>query len=188
MPELSRRRKTDTLFPSILLFALLLSFGVIGQPVQPAITLRLDVPGHAVSPKLYGLMTEEINFSYEGGLYGELIRNRSFKNSPTAPDNWSLVEEGGGKGNISLDRQDPVNETLPVSLRLEAESAGTRTGIANEGYWGIPVRPKTSYSLSFYARAKSAIALTVSWIARISRITRSGSSSGTQWPLCDAMT
>src|SRR5215469_4319628 len=32
-----------------------------------------------VSPRLYGLMTEEINFSYEGGLYAELIRNRTFK-------------------------------------------------------------------------------------------------------------
>ena len=38
-------------------------------------------PGHAISPMLYGLMTEEINHSYDGGLYGELIRNRAFKDS-----------------------------------------------------------------------------------------------------------
>ena len=42
-----------------------------------------------VSPMLYGLMTEEINFSYEGGLYGELIRNRTFKANPTNVVYWS---------------------------------------------------------------------------------------------------
>src|SRR5215831_16433441 len=38
-----------------------------------------------VSPRLYGLMTEEINFAFEGGLYGELIRNRSFKADAVVP-------------------------------------------------------------------------------------------------------
>ncbi|HTI89464.1 MAG TPA: alpha-L-arabinofuranosidase C-terminal domain-containing protein [Puia sp.] len=162
MPETALSQRVPTPAPFILFFVLLFSSTVIGQPVQPAITLRLDVPGHAVSPKLYGLMTEEINYSYEGGLYGELIRNRAFKNNPTAPDNWSLVEDGGAGGSISLDHQEPVNEALPVSLRLDAENAGTRIGIANTGYWGIPVRPKTAYSVSFYAKAKKAAVLAVS--------------------------
>ena len=38
---------------------------------------------------LYGLMTEEINYSYDGGLYGELIRNRVFKDDPANPVHWS---------------------------------------------------------------------------------------------------
>src|SRR5579863_10576063 len=42
-----------------------------------------------VSPTLYGLMTEEINFSYEGGIYGELIRNRTFKSSAQSPTFWN---------------------------------------------------------------------------------------------------
>ena len=42
----------------------------------PTITVRADQVKTRVSPTLYGLMTEEINFSYEGGLYGELLRNR----------------------------------------------------------------------------------------------------------------
>ena len=46
-------------------------------------------PGPAISPMLYGLMTEEINHSYDGGLYAELIRNRDFKEAdkkdPTKP-------------------------------------------------------------------------------------------------------
>ena len=57
------------------------------------LTLDLREPGANVSPMLYGLMTEEINHSYDGGLYAELIRNRIFKDNPTKPDGWSLVQE-----------------------------------------------------------------------------------------------
>ena len=50
----------------------------------------------------------------------------------------------------SVDRNDPVNPALPVSLRLEL--LGKTVGVANDGYWGIPVRPDTTYSASFYAK------------------------------------
>ncbi|MBS1662667.1 MAG: carbohydrate binding domain-containing protein [Bacteroidetes bacterium] len=129
---------------------------------QPVVTLRMDGTGHAVAPKLYGLMTEEINYSYDGGLYGELIRNRAFRNNAMTADNWSLIEDGGARGKMSLDRQEPVGEALPVSLKMEVAEPGMRTGVANEGYWGIPVRPRTTYSVSFYAKASKAAALTVS--------------------------
>ena len=42
------------------------------------LTIEVDKPLHGVSPMLYGLMTEEINFSYDGGLYPEMVRNRTF--------------------------------------------------------------------------------------------------------------
>lgn len=46
------------------------------------IVIQVDKPGARISPMFYGLMTEEINYSYDGGLYGELIQNRIFKNVP----------------------------------------------------------------------------------------------------------
>jgi alpha-N-arabinofuranosidase len=99
---------------------------------------------------LYGLMTEEINYSYEGGLYGELIRNRSFKASTNA-DYWTVV----GGGAIAVDSTTPLNDALDVSLKLDATaaSASAPAGILNKGFWGIPLRPKTSYHASFYAKA-----------------------------------
>jgi alpha-L-arabinofuranosidase len=104
-----------------------------------------------VSPTLYGLMTEEINYSYEGGLYGELIRNRSFKANADEPKYWAA----SGSGVITLDTNMPLNEALNVSLKLDAARAskGSPAGISNSGYWGIPVRPKTTYHASFYAKA-----------------------------------
>ena len=115
-------------------------------------TIAVDRPGAKINPGFYGLMTEEINHAYDGGLYGELVQNRSFKDSPDEPVHWSVVQEAGGQGTIALDRSNPLNPAQEVSLRLEIGSGGGRVGVANDGFWGIPVRPDTAYRASFYAR------------------------------------
>ncbi len=128
----------------------------------PTLQIKADQVTARVSPMLYGLMTEEINYSYEGGLYGELIRNRTFQANPTNAVFWSAV----GGGSISLDTNAPLNTALNVSLKLDAAAAAKNSpaGIANGGFWGIPVKPKTTYHASFYARAADGFAgpLTVS--------------------------
>jgi alpha-N-arabinofuranosidase len=121
--------------------------------ITPTLQIRADQVVARVSPELYGLMTEEINYSYEGGLYGELIRNRSFKANTNSVTGWSPI----GSGQIALDPVTGLNEALNVSLKLDASQATTEVpaGIANGGYWGIPVRPNTSYHLTFFAKAAS---------------------------------
>jgi alpha-L-arabinofuranosidase len=122
-------------------------------PAIPVLKIKADQVTARVSPMLYGLMTEEINYSYEGGLYGELIRNRSFKANPTNAAFWSAF----GKGAISLDTNVPLNAALNVSLRLDIKKATEKSpaGIANGGYWGIALRPNTTYRASFYAKGKN---------------------------------
>ncbi len=121
----------------------------------PSIQIQADQVAAHVSPTLYGLMTEEINYSYDGGLYAELVRNRAFKENTNSAVHWSVVQDSGAAGSISLDTNQPLNLALPVSLRLDVTqaSAPAKVGIANDGYWGIPVRPSTRYRASFYARA-----------------------------------
>ena len=128
------------------------------------ITVQVDRPRVKISPMLYGLMTEEINHSYDGGLYAELIQNRAFKDGPKAgekpdptnPPHWTLVKSGEADGTMTLDDSDPVNSTaLPTSLRLDIKAHGARIGVANDGYWGIPVRANTAYRARFYARASA---------------------------------
>ena len=132
-----------------------------GQTISTTPVLSIDagkVTAH-VSPTLYGLMTEEINYSYEGGLYGELIQNRIFRDDAREAKHWSVVQDSGGTGAISLDESQPIEGTvLTRSLKLDAGQASTghRVGIANDGYWGIPVKPKTTYRLSFYAKSDGA--------------------------------
>lgn len=146
-------KKLFTLF-----FILATSFALAQTPDGPATSsaipaLRIDaakVTGK-VSPTLYGLMTEEINYSYEGGLYGELIRNRSFMANPSWPIYWEVV----GNPAVVLDKNQPLNSALDVSLKVDASTASEKApeGIANGGYWGIPVMPDTTYRASFFARS-----------------------------------
>src|SRR5579883_1100564 len=73
------------------------------------LVVHLDQPGIAISPTFYGLMTEEINHSYDGGLYAELVRNRNLQDDPNQPSHWSLVQSAGATGTLSLDPSHPDN-------------------------------------------------------------------------------
>jgi alpha-N-arabinofuranosidase len=121
-------------------------------------TLRIDAGKSVgkVSPMLYGLMTEEINHSLDGGIYAELVQNRALQDDATNPVHWTVVQRPGDAiATMALDRNGPLNEQLATSLRLDAKHASPAApvGVANEGYWGIPVKPDTRYRASFYARA-----------------------------------
>jgi alpha-N-arabinofuranosidase len=128
-------------------------FALAQQPVT--LTVRVDQPGAKIDPIFYGLMTEEINFSYDGGLYAELIRNRTFRDDARNPVHWSVVKYGGAEGSIALEDNPTPNTALTKALRLDASSITDkqRIGAANEGYWGIPVKQETTYRASFYAKA-----------------------------------
>src|SRR5215831_17747565 len=140
--------------PALLAAALVLSISPL-RGAGPTIAIDATSPSGKVSPTLYGLMTEEINHSYDGGLYAELVRNRAFLDDKTAPAHWSIVQADGAAASMALDPAAPLNQAIATSLRLDVTqaSAGHAAGVANEGYWGIPVRPNTKYRASFYAKA-----------------------------------
>jgi alpha-N-arabinofuranosidase len=121
----------------------------------PTVTIDTASPSGKVSPLFYGLMTEEINHSYDGGLYAELVRNRAFLDDAATAAHWSLVQADGSTATMALDPKEPLNTTIGTSLRLDVTQASTGhpAGITNEGYWGIPVKPHTRYRASFYAKA-----------------------------------
>ncbi|MGO8760307.1 MAG: alpha-L-arabinofuranosidase C-terminal domain-containing protein [Terracidiphilus sp.] len=135
-------------------FAAALVFAATLSAQTPSFTIQVDHPTAKVSPTFYGLMTEEINFSYDGGLYGELIRDRTPSRSWDALTQWPMVARGDAIVNVSLDQSDGPSEALPRSLRVTVTkaSAAAPAGVENAGYWGIPVRPLTEYSGSFYAK------------------------------------
>jgi alpha-L-arabinofuranosidase len=124
------------------------------RAAAPTITIDVSAPAGKVSPLLYGLMTEEINHAYDGGLYAELIRNRAFLDDPASPAHWSAVGGTGAAAAIALDTSQPLNGTIATSLRVEVTQASSAhaAGVANEGYWGIPVKPNTLYRASFFAK------------------------------------
>jgi alpha-N-arabinofuranosidase len=138
-----------------LLAPVLILGAALPRAAAPTIAIDASSAAGKVSPLLYGLMTEEINHSYDGGLYAELIRNRAFLDDTASPAHWSAVHGDGATAAIALDRREPLNAAIGTSLRLEVTqaAAGHAAGVANEGYWGIPVRPNTRYRASFFAKA-----------------------------------
>ena len=129
--------------------------GLAGSPApagQATLTVDVANPGPRVSPMLYGVFFEEINHAGDGGLYAELVRNRSLEDAE-APEGWSLVATGGAAASMGLDTERPLTAANRRCLRLEvARAAGGRAGVANEGYWGIAVRKGAEYELSCHAR------------------------------------
>lgn len=156
----SQRRKANrmTKFRGIcfVLFAGLVLEPLAGVSQKPAeISIQADQVTAHVSPMFYGLMTEEINYSYDGGIYAELVRNRNFKEDLKEPVHWQVMQEGTAAGTIALDSSTPFNEAVSTSLKLVVDKATSaeRAGIANDGFWGIPVKPQTIYKATFYAKA-----------------------------------
>src|SRR5207248_115438 len=110
---------------------------------QAMLNVEVSRPKAAVSPTLYGLMNEEINYSYDGGLYAELVRNRTFRSDWSGILNWFLIEKGTAAAKVSVDTKSGPSTALPSSVKLEVikADAANPAGLLNEGYWGIAVRP-----------------------------------------------
>jgi alpha-N-arabinofuranosidase len=148
-----------------ILCVLLFSLGLTAQ--KPSLTIQVDRPTAKVGPMLYGLMTEEINYSYDGGIYGELVRDRVPGRGFGGLSHWPMVARGNAVVHVSVDETTGPSKSLPYSLKVSVESA-TKAGpggVENDGYWGIPVRPNSTYSGFFYAKTDTAgVPVTVSLV------------------------
>jgi alpha-L-arabinofuranosidase len=133
----------------------------------PSLSIQVDHPTAKVSPMLYGLMTEEINFSYDGGVYGELVRDRVPGRGFGGLSRWQMVARGSSSASISLDETTGPSKEIPRSIKVVVKGASETApaGVENEGYWGIPVRPSTTYTGSFWAKTDgTGIPVTVSLV------------------------
>ncbi len=148
----------------MMLMAIMISSGFAADSAAPMgkLTIELDKPGVKISPMLYGIFFEEINRAGDGGIYAEMIQNRSLEDADS-PIAWKSVD-----ANISLDKEKPINKNNLTSLKIEASAGG---GVINGGFarnWQerndpgkIAVTQGKKYELSFYARSQAAGVLTV---------------------------
>ena len=130
------------------------------------LTVDTRARGTAVSPDLYGVFYEDINHAADGGLYAELVRNRSFEFN--ASDNasytgltaWSAVS-GGAVAAPAISSDAPLNANNRNYLRLDVTGEGT-AGVSNAGFnRGVPLKAGRRYDLSLWARRADAAPLTV---------------------------
>jgi alpha-L-arabinofuranosidase len=118
-----------------------------------SLVVHADREGPKVSPLLYGIFFEDINCSADGGIYAEMVRNRSLEDSDR-PEHWSVVGSGSARVELAVDRSRPTGAKNPSSLKVTIFDTGNgRVGVANEGYWGMSVREGEQYRLTLRARA-----------------------------------
>jgi alpha-N-arabinofuranosidase len=122
---------------------------------KPSLAIQVNKPTVKISPTFYGLMTEEINFSYDGGLYGELVRDRVPGRGWGSLTHWPMVARGANSAAVvSLDEKTGPSAAITHSMKVTVTAANEKSpaGVQNDGYWGIPVRPNTTYTGSFWAK------------------------------------
>src|SRR5580692_7635884 len=130
----------------------------MAQAPTATLNIQLDKPAHAVSPTLYGLMTEEINYSYDGGLYAEMVRNRTFQDHDwSGVGRWNIEHIGNSVATMAVDLTDGPSAALDHSLAITVKQADSSNpaGVRNEGYWGMAAHPNTTYKGSLYAKSDS---------------------------------
>ena len=155
--------------------------GMLGMNIQ-AQTAVLNVDASrediSISPTLYGLFYEEINHAGEGGLYAELIQNRSFEDeaqpirnqrfgangegerfggrpAPGTIPSWFATNSKGAVSRMEITTENLLNKVQKKALcwTITEATPEAPAGIANTGYWGIESVKGDTYTLTFWARA-----------------------------------
>src|ERR1700753_3517252 len=116
---------------ALVLALVLVPAGLPGQTSKPPVTIKVDLahPGAAISPQMFGIFFEDINFGADGGLYPELVKNRSFEfNEPLAGWHELMGFSGKGldkpKGELDIRTDIPLNQHNSHYLRIRAIEPG----------------------------------------------------------------
>jgi alpha-N-arabinofuranosidase len=137
------------------------AFARADEPLSAEIAIRGADKGVAVSPLLYGIFYEDINYAADGGLYAELVQNRSFEyfTTPGAGKGltpmtaWQTVSRGGRTAEMKVEIFQPLHPRNPSYALVILKGDAGEAGVANTGYDdGIPVKAGETYDLSFHVR------------------------------------
>jgi len=144
----------------------LLSLAFVKLNAEP---LRIDInvkkPGSEIKKTMYGIFFEDINFGADGGLYAEKIKNRSFE-FPQNLLGWTTF----GKLEVCTVGAPFPNNPHYVRL-IDPGHKEKRTGLDNEGFFGVSVETDAEYRFSVWARAtEGASSIRVELVDEINKI------------------
>lgn len=122
-------------------------FACVAEMQAQEHVMQVDVsrPVCKINPAMYGIFFEDINFGADGGLYAELVKNRSFE-FPQSFVGWTPF------GNVTVQDAEPCFERNPHYVRVVNDGRLLRAGLDNEGFRGIGLKKGEEYRFSLYAR------------------------------------
>jgi len=131
--------------PAVMLFSLLLGTQLLTAQMHN-IAVDVKKPGSPIQKTMYGIFFEDINYGADGGLYAEMIKNRSF-DFPQNLLGWTTF------GNVEVRKDGPFTNN-PNYVRLSyAGHNDKQTGLDNEGFFGVSVKQDADYRFSVWARS-----------------------------------
>lgn len=121
----------------------------LGAQAQCMMTVDVSRPTAKIQPTMYGIFFEDINFGADGGLYAELVKNRSFE-FPQPFVGWVPF------GNVTVQDTQPCFDRNPHYVRIVNDGSLLRAGLDNEGYRGIGLKQGEEYRFTAYTRTPDA--------------------------------
>ena len=123
-----------------------LALTTLTASAQHQFTINAKKMGAPVQPTMYGIFFEDINFGADGGLYAEMVENRSFE-FPQRLMGWNTY------GNVEVKDNAPAFERNPHYVALgDSGHIEKRTGLENRGFFGMGLKQGMKYDFSVYAR------------------------------------
>ncbi|MBR7171809.1 MAG: carbohydrate binding domain-containing protein, partial [Prevotella sp.] len=126
--------------------ALALSTAMAASAQTHVMEINTKKIGAQIQPTMYGMFFEDINYAADGGLYGEKIKNRSFE-FPQNFMGWQTF------GNVELKNDGPFERCPHYVVLNDAKHSDRRSGLTNEGYFGIGVLKGEEYRFTVWAKA-----------------------------------
>ena len=125
------------------------AFGLTAS-AQRQLVVQAKKPGAVIQPTMYGIFFEDINFGADGGLYAEMVENRSFE-FPDRLMGWNMF------GNVQVSQVRPAFDRNPHYVVLgDSGHIEKRTGLENRGFFGMGLKKGLRYDFSVYARLHDA--------------------------------
>jgi alpha-L-arabinofuranosidase len=153
-------------FSTAVLLAVTLTQAAPARAADPGYTITVDTAatGPEINDRMYGVFFEDINYAADGGLYAELVRNRSFEFLPadngsfTGLTAWTPTGTGGTATTVNDAAR--LNERNRTYLKLDLTGGGF--GVTNSGYTpGVPLERGARYDFSVWARTDAAAGTTL---------------------------
>jgi alpha-N-arabinofuranosidase len=133
-----------------LLLAAVAFLAVVSESDATSLTIDAGHPGAKLNPAMWGIFFEDINFGADGGLYAEMVKNRSFE-FPDPLMGWIKISPSLAKGEISVRQDDPLSAANTHYLRIQSEGTAL-LGVSNLGYRQMGIGQNETYDFSIEIR------------------------------------
>jgi alpha-L-arabinofuranosidase len=136
-------------FLSIVGISLGLTLNMNAQKTQPVV-VKVNQPVADIQPTMWGVFFEDINFAADGGIYAELVKNRSFEFfSPLM--GWKELKPEIGAGSTLITNREETNPSNPRFAHITIDDSKGAYGLSNEGFRGMGIKKGNTYNFSIMA-------------------------------------